>query len=413
MTKQLPICLWNGDAGTPTGFAAVTHGVLDNLQGRWQTPVLGINFSGDHPTEPGGKRTYPYPMYVTYQGGDLFGLGRMGDMIDATKPDVVVVQNDVWNVREFMWKYGHRVPLVGFMPVDGLNCRGKDLNGLACGIFYTEFARQEAIAGGYRGPSEVVPLGIDLAQWAPGIQKASRDRLGISRHLPQDVFIVGNVNRNQPRKRIDLTIRYFCRWIAETKTDDAYLLLHMAPTGDRGWDLDQLMSYYLKHFFGAKAARMASRLIVTSNKLRLGVGLSTSVMQHVYRAMDVQLTTTQGEGWGLTTMEGMASGIPQIVPSWAALAEWATAAVQIPCTSTAATPNEVNAIGGIADEDATIAALDKLYADPLYRRERAAAGRALVQKPEYRWSAIADRFDEILTRVVAGGYRRDTVAEAA
>jgi glycosyltransferase involved in cell wall biosynthesis len=392
--------LWNGDAGVSTGFANVTHQVLAGLQGRWNTPVLGINYGGDpHP--------YPYKMFPCLPGGDSWGLGRLQNLIHTQRPDVVVLQNDPWNIAEYIHEFAHQVPLVAYMPVDGLNVQGSLLNGLALAIFYTEFGRREAIAGGYTGPSAVVPLGIDLDTWSRGDRDTSRHETRLSAHIPEGSFLVGNVNRNQPRKRIDLTIQYFAKWIATRDVDDAYLVLHMAPTGDQGWDIEQLMTFWLKHY-GVRGRR----LIVTSRNLIVGVGLPTTLMRSIYRGLDVQLSTTQGEGWGLTTMEGMACGTPQVVPDWSALGEWATAAERIRCSGTSATVRDVNIIGGVPDEAETIDALDRLYADPQRRAEMRDAGVALVQQPQYRPAAISDAFDRLLTDVVTGRFRETPVAAA-
>ncbi len=113
----------------------------------------------------------------------------------------------------------------------------------------------------------------------------------------------------------------------------------------------------------------------------------------IYSALDVQMSTTQGEGWGLTTMEGMACGVPQIVPDWAALGEWTGDGVwKIPCTSTSVTVDLINVIGGIADQEEMIEALDSLYLDEPKRFTLGKAGLERVLQPEFQWKTIAKRF---------------------
>jgi len=169
------------------------------------------------------------------------------------------------------------------------------------------------------------------------------------------------------------------------QVEDAYLWLHVAPTGDQGYDCQQLAAYY----------GVANRLVLVEPGAYKGA--SEEFLARTYACFDVGFTTTQGEGWGLTTMEAMACGIPQIVPDWSALGEWTEdTAVKVPCTSIAVTPNRINAIGGIADREAAIAALDQLYRSPERRRELGEAGRALVSRPCYRWPAIGARFAEAI-----------------
>lgn len=372
--------LWIGDAVAATGFARCTHHVLDGLKDEWDVHVLGINYMGDpHP--------YPYAIYPAWAGGDAFGIQRTEQLCRDLKPDLVVVQNDPWNVPTYVKKIPGTVPIVASMPVDGKNCKAKGLNGLALAIFWTAFGEWEAKEGGYTGPSTVIPLGVDLDLYRPIDRAEARLKAGLSEDM-QRAFIVGNVNRNQPRKRLDLTVEYFAAWTERHSIDDAYLFLLVAPTGDQGYDLPQLMKYY---GFGGERKRL---IILTPE---IGKGLPEALLPSVYSCFDVQLTTTQGEGWGLTTMEGMACGVPQIVPAWSALGEWAAnASVQVPCSATAVTPNFINVLGGVADKDATVSALQDLYRHTKTREWWSGAGTALVHCNRFRWENIAKKFSEAL-----------------
>jgi D-inositol-3-phosphate glycosyltransferase len=384
--------LWIGDAGVSTGFARATHHTLDVLRETWDVAVLGINYLGDpHP--------WPYPIYPCYPGGDGFGLGRTAELCGKLKPDLVVLQNDTWNIAEYLERIPARIPVVASMPVDGKNCRlGRYLHvlakqraekgeahadSLALAIFWTQFGLAEARAGGYEGPAAVIPLGVDLALYHPMDKAEARRSIGLD-SLPPDAWIVGNVNRNQPRKRLDLTVQAFARWADLYGHDNAYLFLHVAPTGDVGYDCTQLMHY-------AGYAKERKRLILVEPAI--GPGLDEAQMPVHYGCFDVQLTTTQGEGWGLTTMEGMACGIPQIVPDWAALGEWCgDAAYKIPCPTTAMTPNRINVLGGVPDIEEVILALERLYTDPFKRDRLRLRGLELVSRPEYRWREIGEAF---------------------
>jgi glycosyltransferase involved in cell wall biosynthesis len=120
-------------------------------------------------------------------------------------------------------------------------------------------------------------------------------------------------------------------------------------------------------------------------------------MVQTYRTFDLQVTTTQGEGDGLTTKEGMACGIPQIVPEWAALGEWAKGyAVTVPCTSTAATIGRANAIGGIPDEAIFVQRLRNLYGNRAMRIAVAEKCLECVAQPQYRWEAVGRGFADAL-----------------
>jgi glycosyltransferase involved in cell wall biosynthesis len=373
--------LWIGDAVVSSGFARCTHHILEGMKDEWEPHVLGINYPGDpHP--------YDYPIYPCFTGGDPFGLGRVKEVIERISPEVAIIQNDPWNIPGYMKRTGN-LPCIASMPVDGKNCRGSGLNGLAHAIFWSNFGLAEARKGGYTGTASVIPLGVNLDVYK------SIDKVEARKHvqLPErifDKFLVGNINRNQPRKRLDLTVRAFAKWIKSREIRDAYLYLHVAPTGDRGYDCQQLTQYY----------GIANRLILAEPDI--GFGISEIDLVNTYNCFDIQVSTTQGEGWGLTQMEGMACGVPQIVPDWSALGEWAKdVAFVIPCPTTAATFNKINVIGGVADEQALIEAFDGLYQDKELRESFTNKGLEFVKKPEFNWKNIAEEYKKAIDEALS------------
>ena len=130
-------------------------------------------------------------------------------------------------------------------------------------------------------------------------------------------------------------------------------------------------------------------------------GLPREKMRHVYCASDVQITTTQGEGLGLTTLESMACGRPDIVPTWAALGEWADGAVQIPCSSTVIGPPYVNVLGGVVDKEPFVEALNRLYSDPRFYAQQQKAALACASRSEFDWEVIGAQFLGALEGVLA------------
>lgn len=382
-----PRLLWVGDAVVSSGFARCTHKTLDAFRDTWEVAVLGLNYNGDpHP--------YPYQIFPCWPGGDAAGLNRLPTFIESMKPDVVVVQNDPWNIGGYRKAIPLNVPMVGAIAVDGKNCRGNELNGLDLAIFWTRFALDEARAGGFTGAGAVVPLGVDLDVYKPMDRDAARASLFKPGLLPPNAFLVGNVNRNQPRKRLDLTIAYFAEWVKTCKVDDAYLFLHVAPTMDVGFDIKQLVEYYLP------SEKHGKRVIHHVPEMYHGV--TEQVMALIYNAIDVGATTTQGEGWWLPGMELLACAKAVIAPRWSALAEWPEDAMYlVPCTTTIATADNINSIGGVPDREATIEALDRFYRDPELRAEYGRRGRALVERPCYRWSAVGAAFKSAVEQRLA------------
>lgn len=397
--------LWVGDALVSSGFAACTHAVCDHLHKSGDSVhVLGLNYFGD----PHSRPYDVYPCRQPFDGGyDAFGVGRLPLLMARIKPDVVVILNDPWNVRgyiqemEIVAEQANRpdileIPIVPWLAVDGKNQQSAStLNhkSIPLVITWTEFGRDELVKGGYQGPASVTPLGVDETIFYPRDRAESRAKV-VPAEVPADAFIVGVVGRNQPRKRLDLTIAYFAEWFHNSGCD-AWLYLHVAPTGDLGYNLRSLIRYH----------GLTGRVVLAEPYI--GHGMASDLMPYVYSSFDVCLTTTQGEGWGLCTLEAMACGVPNIVPAWSALNEhdggWPKigCTFQVECTSTAITaPMNGNpyTIGGVPDLAATVDALIRVK-DHSSANEVSIKGRQLARS--LTWHRTIEMFREELSKVVA------------
>ncbi len=394
--KEMPRLLWIGDAVAHTGFSVVTHGLLDNLHRKYDVHVLGINYFGD-------PHKYNYKIYPAAPGGDLFGIGRAKSLIQSIKPHIICVLNDPWLVRDYLDVLNTSVGKlpdgqdafpykVAYMPIDALNIKRdfvQPLSQLDGAVFYTEFGREQARNAGLELENvHVIPHGINTTEFSPLTTANARAKLN---QLPNDLFIVGCINRNQPRKRLDLSVQYFAEF-AKDKPDNVKFYYHGALQ-DQGWDLLQLADYY----------GISDRVIITSPHLTTSQGVPREMLRFIYGSFDVQITTTLGEGWGLTQMEGMACRVPQIMPRWSALGEWADGGAEfVECTATAAATGGLNTIGGIADKKQFVDALNKMYYDDMYRAKIAQAGYELVSQKKYTWPAVANQFDTVFRNLTNG-----------
>jgi D-inositol-3-phosphate glycosyltransferase len=390
--ERKPRLLWISDAACPTGFATVTHNVLGWLGTKWERMVLGVNSTGD-------PHRYPFPIFPARVGGDLWGFGRFPKLVKEHSPDVVVIQSDAWIVTGFvevaaiMAKAGVAVPpLVGFMPIDGLGMKrstASELSGLAKAIFYTNFGAEQARGAGITCPVGVIGLGVRREVFHPMPKHEARRFLP---DLPRDAFLFGCVNRNQPRKRLDLLVAWFAEFLkTDPLADNCFLYLHCLRD-DVGWDLEELAQFY----------GVGERMILCSAESPEEL-VDESTMVKVYNALDVQVSTSLGEGWGLPTLEGMACGIPQVCPKWAALAEWPAGAVRY----VEVEPGSANfghkafGIGAVPVKRDFLAAMGELRADAALRRALSAAGLARSRDERFDWKFAAACFDEDLNAILA------------
>lgn len=378
--------LFIGDAACGSGFGRATHHILKHMSESWEIAVIGVNYRGDPHDEP-------YPIYPAFAGGDQIGIRRVKEIVGKFHPNMVVVQSNPWNMPHYAERLeGSNLPLVGIVAVEGKNCKGTDLNGLTRAIFWNEFSQREAVRGGMTVPSGIAPLGVDTDFYcAGGTETKAELRKSFGLHAAtQDGFLVLNVNRNQHRKHLDLSVQYFAHWVREYKVTDAYLMFHALPGSTRSCDLDQISSYY-----------GVTEQVILSQPKDIFMGAPEESLRQIYRAADVGLTTTLGEGWGLTTMEMMACGVPVIAGDFSGLGEWARYGIcLVPCPHEVVMPDVNNMIGGIPDAEATIEALDKFYCSPERRDDYARMGLDVVSQPQYRWPAIAAQFAQEIEKAL-------------
>lgn len=382
-----------GDAGVSTGFARATHKMCDVVDESYEVHIIALNHNGDPITNCSyGDRIYP-----AMAGGDGLGVNRVREMVERLGPAAIVIQNDPWNFPHYL-KHTGNVPTIGWVAVDGENINGRHLTGLSKAVFWTQFGMQQAQAGGWSGRSSVVPLGVDLDVYKPLDRAEERERvLGAwfrERGLPPNTFVVGAVGRNQWRKRLDLTIEYFAKWIQQTGVNDACLWLQSAPTGDDAWDLADLCKYW----------GVADRVIVP--KVDGRHGMTEAALCRVYNILDVLLVTSLGEGFHLPSFEAMACGTPVVAADWSGLGELLKGSqTLVPCTGFAAHPRSVNTtIGGVMDREMAIGALAAFYGSPALRAQSSKNALITAGAPRYRWRVIGEamlaEIDAVLSRTV-------------
>lgn len=371
--------LWIGDTACQSGFGRASHHILKQIHGHgYNVTALGVNYLGDGHDEP-------YRVYPAWPGKDPLGIGRLREGLPgAPAPDVVVLQCNPWNVPAYKQYLPKNIPVIGIIAVEGKNCRGRDLNQLDRAIFWTEFGRMEAWQGGLEcsKPSTVIPLGVDRQTYTPGDRNEARRSIGMSPEILESAFIFGNVNRNQFRKRLDLSIQYFSKWFYANGRPNAYLLLHALGGSGRQFDLEDLAVY-----FG-----VAEHLILIDGHNSFN-GIAEHKLVQVMRSFDVGITTALGEGFGLPALEMMAAGIPVLGGRYAAYEEWADGAMGfVPCTSEGVMPDVQYMIGGTPDQSRFVELMQRCFSDDTYRNGLRQAGLAKAAELRFDWVNIGERF---------------------
>lgn len=323
------------------------------------------------------------------------------------QPDGVLLLVDGWETVQYAdWlaRVDSSIPVVAYCPVDGPILRPEGLAPLAHLrelIVFTHFARQQMERAFaclsqqntlfHPPPVGVIPHGLEPELFYPlvaGDPSASRQRarqllFGDNSALA-DGFLVLNANRNQMRKRLDVTLEGFARFAAG-KAANVRLYLH---TGVRDEGINILGL--------AKRLGITDRLLLT----RYDWGHPVVDSQHlnlIYNACDVGLNTSGGEGWGLVSFEHAATGAAQVVPRHSACEElWTGKALLMEPEKPTAYP-VLNLSLQYVNAGEVARALECLYTNERLRTELGQKASEQVHQPGYQWPWIADRFVETLS----------------
>jgi len=388
-----PKLLWCGDIVAMTGFARVTENVLSRLQGQYEIVVLSHNWWGD-PT-PLQSKYKMYPSSNRFQTAP-FGEDRIREVVEKEKPDIVFTINDMWIINEQYKRIKdlHDQKLfkfVGYAPMDSYGwtgCLDETANDWDGVISYTEFGAHEFIRGGIRKPITIIPHGITANQFYPMDKAEARKRL----NLKDDIFIVFNGNRNQFRKRIDITVEGFAKFAKDKP--DTQLYLHMGLK-DQGWDVMPLFARAMQR----EGIDPNGRIILTA-QTQGPPNVEVEFLNTIYNAVDVGVNTCKGEGWGLVSHEHAACRVAQVVPNHTSCKEiFEGYGRLIRCDHVDVDTNYSREMP-CPSSDHLAAILTALYED----REKLAATAELcylrATDERFSWDTIAHQFGEVFQDVL-------------
>lgn len=397
-SSSRPVVLSVGISRDVAGFGRQLGSMFVRLADRYELHHIGVDYLG---TRVEGAWT----LHPAADRSDIDGCRAIAALAPSLCPTVVLVTNDLWKVWPALTaahRWAGNALLVISSPVDG-EIIAPDLVSLltevACLAVYTETAYATvadaahvlfgAAAAGLLSRIQVMPHGVDTTVFRPLDQQSrAQSRLSARRRLfPDraelwDNFMVLNANMNQVRKRLDLTLDGFARF-ARDLPPNVKLLMHAKW---RDWACDI-------HAEAEKLGVLDRLLTVTGGETLSAV--SDEVLNLIYNATDVGLSTSMGEGWGFIPLEHAAAGVAQIVPRHSALAEiWEGSAEFIEPVERFAPPGAPLAMQVVSAEDVA-STLQRLYRDPERLSAVAAACHATAARPDYRWSQVADRWDRL------------------
>jgi glycosyltransferase involved in cell wall biosynthesis len=312
-----------------TGYSKVTYNMIQELSKKPWLKVTHFGFQ-KMPEVPPNYRPYPANVEVYDAAGNEkpqqqgFGYGQLAEFIRRKEPDVVFIYNDLSVVTRFLeeirksgiprtfkiWIYCDQVYNTQLQQyLDVLN-RDADL------VFAFSSGWKKCLKEqGINRPIDVITHGFDKEKFVRMPRELARKQM----NLPNDRFIILNLNRNQPRKRYDIMIMSFVELIAKYPTKPIYLFCVCDKGEKGGWDLFGIFKRELL-LRNLTIDQFADRLMVSSVDMKF----RDEDINLFYNVANIGINTADGEGWGLCNFEQMGVGVPQVVPDIGGYKEFCT-----------------------------------------------------------------------------------------
>lgn len=381
--------LWISDAGTPTGFGKVTHEIAERLVGNGHDiHVLAVGWDARFPVDS------PLKLYRAAAGPshNYLGLDRMREVVQIVQPDVIVTLEDAQMVlKRFYanpWDAGSAVrelgiPTIAYLPVDGVSIPPAwlELKNDMTVVPMSRFGAQQLDLPYF------VYHGVDTAVFHPVGEAPLVSTAGILRSkaecrrafgMDETAFIVGRVDSNSGRKDWASTwkaIDWGRRHGLPGNTVAAFHTMVDAPSS--GVNLNALISKGEGDYMVTNAVDWPERDVAA-----------------FINCFDVAITTSRGEGFGLTIAETTACGVPVIGTDCSAITEViGPGGVVVPGVAEMTNPYGVELT--LADHKNIGMQLVALSRNAEYRSVLGAAGVAHVRK-NFIWKNAAETFEALI-----------------
>ena len=388
--KKLKV-LFISDLVIQTGFSTVAHNIIKNIKEDFEVVGLGVNYFGDPHTL--GIDVFPA---MNRPGGNIYGLDRAVQLLISDDFDLVFILNDAWVISYYLDMFKAHVPkerippIVVYFPVDSM---GHDPEwyknfDMVQAVTYTEFGRKVVNAAAPQVKPLVIPHGVESADFykinetrAPARETLFKDQFRDLGNY-EDLFIVLNANRNQPRKRLDITFAGFSLF-SRNKPDTVKLYMHCGITDASINVIKESRRYDIER-----------RLIISAN-VHGPMQLPVERLNLIYNACDVGVNTSLGEGWGLTNIEHAIAGGVQVVPRHSSCEEIFNDCSLLMETITNFTLDNSETVGKLTTPQELARCLEVLYRNPDLRRELSDKGLKKFSQPTYQWKKIAETWKEL------------------
>lgn len=402
--RKLKLMIVSTHINQINGYSKVIYNIIQVLS---KLDWLELTHFGIHKLDNGDiGRKYPSNVKVIEYKASIanptngsqpnpFCFQELMQSIRAETPDIVLLYNDVSVVCAYIEEFRKSFPVRNFkiwtyldlfynscpqMMMDVIN---RDVERV---FVFTKKWKEFLKSSGITRPVDIMTHAIDPMVFRTIPKELARQNLG----LPKEMFLFMSLNRNQPRKRLDLMVMAFVELITRYPLKPIFMLLCVDKGERGGYQLFDIFARELK-LKNAPVEQFGNRLMITSND----VGYKDEDINLFYNIADAGVSCSEGEGFGLCSFEQMAVGVPQIVPNINGYNEYCNRdnSLLIDPSYRNYIPQAYNIVTGeaqIVDYMKVAEAMERYVLDESLRKEHGKQAKETVRK--YTWDTAVKQF---------------------
>ncbi len=332
-----------------------------------------------------------------------YGADVLDNVVQQFQPDIVLTIGDFWNLwwmsdpgvcrtrKYFQW--------CSYIPVDGEPMNGglppgiiKIVEDIDIPVAYTEYAKEAVLKSvtdqETRGRIRTIYHGVDTNVYKP-MDPIERRKLRESFGL-QDKFLFLTVSRNQSRKNIPKLFHVWKKFSEMPEFKNKVILWpHMNFNDPMGWRIDDIIEE--QKLRNGNSVMYFEQVAHGASEMHL---IPEEELAKLYQMADA-FVLLAGEGFGLPTIEAMATRVPCILINHSASGE-------LGADGRAHLVNNIHSqtwTGGhlterpVPDTDETVEAFAKIFRDRAYRESIAQKGYDFATK--YTWDKVTEDWNTL------------------
>lgn len=336
-----------------------------------------------------------------------FGFSQLPTYIREVKPDVVLIYNDAGIICSFLEKMDamlspqERSAFKLIIYLDQVYTIQRPdfmsrMDKAADAFFaFTDFWRNCMIKQGIQKPIHVMRHGFDGDLFRPLDRATIRKQNGI----PENIFMILNLNRNTPRKHYDIVVTAFAELVARYPTKPL-MLLCVCDAGEMG-------GYPIHEIYTRELVRRNVTVEHHLHKLaqtKTALNYDDETVAKLYNMSDIGINAAEGEGFGLCQFEAMGCGVPQVVPDVGGFKDFCRPnnSVMVKPSFHGYLPYSYSQIGGeielVSPEDLCLG-IEEYMLDSEKREAHGRAAREMVLT--YKWSNEVQKLADVIRSLTA------------